>query len=85
MLDRIRRIVTGHDQQGQSIVHFDGILPRRLGSNRRGVTDLWSTDGNSVDSSIAEDRLIKAGDAWIHFPVLHGRTRRSPRRFRGGG
>ncbi len=57
MLDRLRRIVTGHDRQGQSVVQQDGILPRRLGSNRRGLTDLWNTDGRPIDSQVAEDRL----------------------------
>jgi len=57
MLDKIRRIVTGHDEAARSVVHFDGILPRRLGSNRRGVTDLWNTDGAPIDSRVAEDRL----------------------------
>lgn len=57
MLDKIRRIVTGHDDAGCSVVHFDGILPRRLGSNRRGVTNLWNTDGAPVDSRVAEDRI----------------------------
>lgn len=57
MLDKIRRIVTGHDAAGHSVVHFDAILPRRLGSNRRGVTDLWNTDGAPADASVAEDRI----------------------------
>ena len=57
MLDKIRRIVTGHDGTGRSVVYLDGILPRRLGSNRRGVTDMWNTDGAPVDPCVAEDRL----------------------------
>jgi len=56
MLDSIRRVVTGHDEAGCSIVHFDGILPRRLGSNRRGLTELWNTDGAPIDSRAADDR-----------------------------
>lgn len=71
MLDRIRRIVTGHNRHGKSIVHFDAVLSRRLGSNRRGVTDLWSTDGNPVDSSIVEDRLTRS---FSLVPGTHGTT-----------
>lgn len=71
MLDQIRRIVTGHDRQGLSVVHFDSILPRRLGSNRRGVTELWNTDGNSVDSLAAEDRLEQP---FSLVPAAHGST-----------
>ena len=56
MLDQIRRIVTGNDESGSSIVHFDSVLPRRLGSNRRGLTELWNTDGTPIESQIAEER-----------------------------
>jgi len=77
MLDKIRRIVTGHDDAGRSVVHFDAILPRRLGSNRRGVTDLWNTDGLPVDSRVADDRLklpfsltpAPRGTTFLYFTV----------------
>ena len=77
MLDKIRRVVTGHDNAGRSVVHFDGILPRRLGSNRRGLTDLWSTDGTPVDTRVAEDRLklsfsltpAPGGTTFMYFAV----------------
>ena len=71
MLDQIRRIVTGHNRQGLSVVHFDSILPRRLGSNRRGVTELWNTDDGSVDSFAAEDRLDRP---FSLMPALRGST-----------
>ncbi len=71
MLDRLRRIVTGHDQEGRSVVHFDSILPRRLGSNRRGVTDMWNTDGEPIDSQIPEDRLALP---FSLVPPYHGTT-----------
>ncbi len=58
-------------------MHFDGILPRRLGSNRRGVTDLWNTDGGPVDSQAVEDRLalpfslvpVPRGTTFLFFTV----------------
>lgn len=56
MLDQIRRIVTGDDESGCSIVHFDGVLPRRLGSNRRGLTEIWNTDGTPIEPKVAEER-----------------------------
>ncbi len=56
MLDRIRRIVTGHDPQGRSVIARDEILRNRMGSNRRGVTEVWNTDGASIDTRDAEDR-----------------------------
>jgi len=77
MLDKIRRVVTGHDDLGRSVVHLDGVLPRRLGSNRRGLTDLWSTDGAPVDSRSARDRLelpfsltpATGGTTFLYFTV----------------
>ena len=77
MLDRVRRIVTGHDREGRSAVHFDAVLPRRLGSNRRGVTDLWNTDGGPINSHLAEDRLAlpfslvpaPGGTTFLYFTV----------------
>jgi mannose-6-phosphate isomerase-like protein (cupin superfamily) len=87
MLDKIRRIVTGHDDTGRSAVHFDGILPRRLGSNRRGLTDLWSTDGGTVDSRVAEDRLelpfsltpAPRGTTFMYFTVAPEETGADPK------
>ena len=57
MLDRIRRIVTGHDPQGKAVVVRDEILGNRIGSNRRGVTEVWNSDGGPVDSKDASDRV----------------------------
>ncbi len=86
MLDQLRRIVTGHDASGNSVVHFDSVLGRRLGSERRGVTDLWSTDGGPVDSCKAEDRLALPfslvpapnGTTFLFFSVAPEDTTASP-------
>lgn len=43
----VRRIVTGHDQQGRSCVVSDGPSPHSMtlaGVSNFGVTDIWKTD-----------------------------------------
>lgn len=57
MLDQIRRVVTGDDANGNSVVRFDSVLPRRMGSNRRGLTEIWNTDGAPVDPKTVQDRI----------------------------
>lgn len=47
MLRPVRRIVTGHDAQGRSIVLSDAVSPHVLENPvrpGRGLTDLWRTD-----------------------------------------
>lgn len=77
MLDRIRRIVTGHDPEGRSTVALEGLAASRLGSNRGGVTEIWNTDQQSVDSRDAIDRAAppfallpaRGGTKFLFFSV----------------
>ena len=86
MLDRIRRIVTGHDPQGRSVVARDEVLRNRMGSNRRGVTEVWNTDGSSIDTRDTEDRVHPPfslvpparGTKFLYFAVAPGETGASP-------
>ena len=53
MLRPIRRIVTGHNSEGQSIVIHDGPSPHVLENAtqpERGLTDLWRTDSTPADN-----------------------------------
>lgn len=58
MLRQVRRIVTGHDAAGRSVVLSDGIAdsilenPTRPG---RGLTNLWVTDNMPVSNAGNED------------------------------
>ncbi len=46
MLTPVRRIVTGHNQDGKSVVLFDGRAGSVVeGAPGRGLTDHWVTDG----------------------------------------
>lgn len=77
MLDQIRRIVTGCDPPGRSVVARDETLDNRIGSNRRGVAEIWNTDGGPVDSGDARDRVSAPfslvpqarGTKFIYFTV----------------
>jgi mannose-6-phosphate isomerase-like protein (cupin superfamily) len=53
MLSKIRRIVTGHDAQGKSVILMDGPSPHTLSlleDPPLGMTDLWVTSGSPADN-----------------------------------
>jgi hypothetical protein len=53
----IRRIVTGHDAEGRSIIVTDAASPhvQTVGADDFGVTDLWKTRGTPADNTGSED------------------------------
>ena len=54
MLRAVRRIITGHDENGRSIILEDGPSPHVLENPEqegRGLTDLWRTFGAPADNS----------------------------------
>jgi mannose-6-phosphate isomerase-like protein (cupin superfamily) len=53
MLKPIRRVVTGHDGQGRSVIASDGASPNTIAimeSPAFGMTDLWVTHGAPADN-----------------------------------
>ena len=52
----MRRIVTGHNKYGKSIISIDGPPARSIGEDVGGLFELWNTDGNDVNSSDDIDR-----------------------------
>ncbi len=56
MLDDVRRIVTGNDAEGRSLVVHDGAPQSRAGSGRRGIVEMWNTDGGPIDPGDRHDR-----------------------------
>jgi mannose-6-phosphate isomerase-like protein (cupin superfamily) len=56
MLADRRRIVTGHNSSGKSIVMIDGPPARILGSDLRGLAEIWNTDNAPIDTQNATDR-----------------------------
>ena len=55
-LDRVRRIVTGHNATGKSVFVEDRICPHVVKrANGNTIVELWSTDEHPVDNSGYED------------------------------
>ena len=52
----MRRIITGHNKDGKSIITMDGPPARSIGEDVGGLFELWNTDGNDVNSSDDIDR-----------------------------
>ncbi len=61
----MRRIVTGHNGNGKSIVTIDGPPARSIGEDVGGLFELWNTDGNEV---ISTDVIDRADDEIILSP-----------------
>ena len=52
----MRRIVTGHNEEGKSIITIDGPPARSIGEDVGGLFELWNTDGQDIISSDVIDR-----------------------------
>ena len=52
----MRRIITGHDEKGRSIVSIDGPPARSIGEDVGGLFEIWNTDGSDIISSDSTDR-----------------------------
>ena len=65
----MRRIVTGHNGNGKSIVTIDGPPARSIGEDVGGLFELWNTNGNAV---ISTDVIDRADDEIILSPPSGG-------------
>ena len=52
----MRRIITGHNNEGKSVIKIDGPPLRSVGEDVGGLFEIWNTDGNPIDSLDATDR-----------------------------
>ena len=52
----MRRVVTGHNEEGKSIVSIDGPPSCSIGEEVGGLFELWNTDGSSIDTRDATDK-----------------------------
>ena len=52
----MRRIITGHDKEGRSIITLDDPPARSIGEDVGGLFEIWNTDGNIIDTTDAIDR-----------------------------
>ena len=44
----MRRIVTGHNEEGKSVITIDGPPARSIGEDVGGLFELWNTDGQDI-------------------------------------
>ena len=52
----MRRIITGHNEDGKSVITMDGPPARSIGEDVGGLFELWNTDGNDIISTDSVDR-----------------------------
>ena len=52
----MRRIVTGHSEEGKSVVSIDSPPSRSLGEDAGGLYEIWNTDGGGFDTKSLNDR-----------------------------
>ena len=68
MIAAVRRVVTGHGEDGKAVVIFDGDAPNlREREHGTGSTQLWRTFSTPADNSGAEDAVI--GDIPLKPPA----------------
>ena len=65
----MRRVITGHDKNGKSIVVLDGPPARSIGEDVGGLFELWNTDGNTINT---QDNIDRADDKIILSPPSNG-------------
>ena len=65
----MRRIVTGHNEKGKSIITLDGPPARSIGEDVGGLFELWNTDGEDINST---DNLDRADQDIILSPPSGG-------------
>ena len=52
----MRRIITGHNSEGKSVVKIEGEPLRSVGEEVGGLFEIWNTDDGSIDSTDSIDR-----------------------------
>ena len=73
----MRRIVTGHNQDGKSVIKIDGPPSRSIGEDVGGLFEIWNTDGGAIQSTDQIDRAdidiilspLKGGTKFRYFKI----------------
>jgi mannose-6-phosphate isomerase-like protein (cupin superfamily) len=73
----VRRIITGHDENGKSIVAIDGPPARSIGEDAGGLYEIWNTEGAGLDASSKKDRAdieimlspVESGTKFRYFQI----------------
>nr|ADD93547.1 hypothetical protein [uncultured marine bacterium MedDCM-OCT-S04-C293] len=54
--EKMRRIITGHNDSGKSVISIDGPPARSIGEEAGGLYEIWNTNGGGFDTTSNEDR-----------------------------
>ena len=65
----MRRIITGHNQHGKSIITLDGPPARSIGEDVGGLFEVWNTDGSDI---ISTDKIDRADEDILLSPPSGG-------------
>jgi mannose-6-phosphate isomerase-like protein (cupin superfamily) len=58
-LKQMRRVVTGHNQSGKSVVSFDGPPSSANERNDAGIAQIWATDSSPADNRGGDDAALR--------------------------
>lgn len=73
----MRRIVTGHNEDGKSVIKIDGPPSRSIGEDVGGLFEIWNTDGEAIETTDHIDRAdmdivlspVKGGTKFRYFKI----------------
>ena len=65
----MRRLITGHNQHGKSIITLDGPPARSIGEDVGGLFEVWNTDGSDI---ISTDEIDRADEDILLSPPSGG-------------
>ncbi len=60
MTQQLRRIITGHNDEGQSIIELDGGPAQEIGANGSSLHEIWLSESIPADNSIFNDRIAES-------------------------
>ena len=55
-MKNLRRIITGHNDQGKSVIMIDGPPSRHIGEDEGGLYEIWNTNGLEIETMDPSDR-----------------------------
>ena len=68
-MESMRRIITGHNKDGKSIITIDGPPARSIGEDVGGLFEIWNTDNMPIDTT---DNIDRADSEIILSPPANG-------------
>jgi len=60
MTQKLRRIITGHNESGQSIIELDGGPAQEIGAHGSSLHEIWLSESIPADNSLFTDRIAEA-------------------------